>query len=185
MTTARPRTHYYVAQTMDGFIADPDHRLDWLFQFDGAEGVKEHYEAFLGGIGALVMGGKTYDFVVEQPGFGWPYTQPTWVCANRARPLPKVAPSPDVRFVAGSVADSFAEVAASAGEKDVWLVGGGDLVAQYVEADLLDEIHLGIAPVVLGAGIPLLPRKIARPLALLSTKTFGMGFVELRYAVVR
>lgn len=181
-STKRPRTIYYVAQTLDGFIADTEHRIDWLLAFDGAEGIKEHYEAFLAGIGALVMGGKTYDFLCAQKDMPWPYTQKTWVYTNRARPRIEGA---DVAFVHGDVGASFDAVAASAGEKAIWLVGGGDLVAQYVRAELLDEIHLGLAPVVLGAGIPLLPTRIAKPLTLRSTKTFGRGFVELRYDVPR
>jgi len=178
-TSPRPRTLYYVAQTLDGFIADSDHGLGWLFQFDGAEGVKEHYEAFLAGIGAVVMGAKTYDFILRE-GTPWPYTQKTWVYANRPRAVPEGA---NVAFLAGDVTESFAAVCTSAGQRDIWLVGGGHLVAQYARANLLDEIHLGIAPVVLGAGIPLLPTPIEKPLTLLGTKTFGMGFVELRYGV--
>jgi dihydrofolate reductase len=65
----------------------------------------------------------------------------------------------DVRFVQGDVAPVHAEMAAAAGGKDVWVVGGGDLAAQFAEAGLLDQLLLSIAPVTLGAGRPLFPRR--------------------------
>lgn len=176
----RPRTVYYVAQSLDGYIATADHGLDWLLAFDGAEGIKEHYEAFVAGVGAIVMGASTYDFLLRQEGSPWPYTQPTWVLANRTRPIP---PGADVRFAKGPVNAPLEAAREAAAGKNVWLVGGGDLAAQAARAGLLDELHLGIAPVVLGGGIPLLPARLEAPLTLLGTTTFGRGFVELRYAV--
>jgi dihydrofolate reductase len=78
-------------------------------------------------------------------------------------------------------------MAAAAAEKNIWVIGGGDLVGQFHDKGLLDEIHLGMAPVILGAGAPLLPRKIATPpLKLRSCETDEpSGFVKLVYSVVR
>jgi dihydrofolate reductase len=76
-------------------------------------------------------------------------------------------------------------VAAAAGQ-NVWIVGGGDLAGQFYENGLLDEIHVQIGSVTLGAGKPLLPRKITSPpLRLMSVRAVGTGFAELKYEVPR
>ena len=73
---------------------------------------------------------------------------------------------------------------AAAGTKNVWLVGGGDLVGQFHDAGLLDEVIVQVGSVTLGKGKPLLPRFIAfPPLQLVSARAIGPGFAELRYKV--
>jgi dihydrofolate reductase len=71
-----------------------------------------------------------------------------------------VRPGADVRFAHGEVADIHADVVTAAGGKNVWLVGGGDLVGQYADADLLDDLLVSVAPVTLGGGRMLLPRRL-------------------------
>ena len=178
------RTQYYTAATLDGFIADPDHSLDWLFQF-GAEGTDD-YPAFIEQVGAVAMGSATYEWVLRHlvdtgGGAGpWPYEQPAWVFTTRT--LRRV-PGADIRFVRGDVAPVHEAMRAAAAGKNVWLVGGGDLVGQFHDRGLLDEIIVTIAPVTLGAGKPLLPRAITTPpLRLLDAHVKG-PFVQIRYAV--
>ena len=174
------RTQYYTAATLDGFIADPDHSLDWLFQF-GAEGTDD-YPSFIRDVGAVAMVSSTYEWILrhaeaEQP---WPYSQPTWVFTTRS--LPPV-PGADIRFVRGDVAPVHEAMRDASAGKNVWLVGGGDLVGQFHDRGLLDEIIVTIAPVTLGSGKPLLPRAITTPpLRLLDSRVVG-PFVQLRYAV--
>jgi dihydrofolate reductase len=181
------KTQYYTATTLDGFIADPQHGLEWLLQF-GEEGT-EDFPAFLRDVGAVAMGSSTYEWLLRhvlgpeadhpQP---WPYTQPTWIFTSRS--LPSV-PGADIRFVRGDVAPVHRDMLAAAEGKNVWIVGGGDLVGQFHDQGLLDEIIVTIAPVMLGSGKPLLPRVIATPpLRLLDHHVYG-PFVQLRYAVVR
>jgi dihydrofolate reductase len=183
--SAGTRTQYYTAASLDGFIAGPDHSLDWLFQFGVEE--TEDYPAFLAGVGALAMGSSTYTWILDHllggdPGkaAAWPYTQPAWVFTTRA--LPSV-PEADIRFVRGDVGAVHEAMRAAAQGKNVWLVGGGDLVGQFHDRGLLDEIIVTIAPVTLGAGKPLLPRAIKHPpLRLLRADVRG-PFVQIRYAV--
>lgn len=176
--SSRPRVHYYVAQSLDGFIADEHGGLEWLLRYDGVEGVAESYQSFLEGVGALVMGAKTYDFVTSRPEEPWPYPGlPTWVFTHRPRAVPEGA---DVRFVSGDVRDVAASLGASAGERDVWLVGGGALVAEFARIGWLDELHVCVTPVVLGRGAPLLPMRA--DLELTRVTRFGAGLVELRYS---
>jgi dihydrofolate reductase len=73
----------------------------------------------------------------------------------------------------------------AAGERSIWLVGGGELARQFVVLGLLDELHLGLAPVLLGAGAPVLPASLREPLELTKITQLGKGFVELRYRVPR
>lgn len=177
-TPTTTRTQYYAAASLDGYIADGDGRLDWLFQFDDAEGVKEHYGRFMSQVGALVMGARTYDFVLAQGG-AWPYASlPTWVFTHRERPVP---PGADVRFTSDDVRAVHARMVEEARGRNLWMVGGGHLAAQFLAHGLLDELHLGIAPVFLGGGAPVLPASVRAPLVLAGVKHFGKGFVELRY----
>lgn len=184
------KTIYYTAATLDGFIADRDHSLEWLFQFHGDPDPLDGYPAFIREIGAIAMGSSTYEWMLRnhvhrdpndpQP---WPYEQPVWVFSSR--PLPTV-PGADVRFVRGDVRPVHDEMAAAAPGKNIWLTGGGDLVGQFHDAGLLDEIIVTIASVTLGSGAPLLPRAIVTPpLRLLSATTYGEAFVQLRYVVSR
>ena len=98
-----------------------------------------------------------------------------------SRDLPTV-PGVDIRLVAGAVAPVHAQMADAAAGKNVWIVGGGDLVGQFADAGLLDDLILGVGSVFLGGGAPLLPRRITPPrLRLVSARQDGEDFVTLRY----
>lgn len=172
-------TQYYVGSSIDGFIADPDGGLDWLMQFGEVEGLTEHYERFIRDVGAVAMGSRTYEFVLDHDG-AWPYTQPAWVFTSRDLPTP---PEADIRLTDADVTEVHAEMVAAAGGRNVWLVGGGALVAEFAAQGLLDEIWLGVAPVTLGAGFPLLPIRIDAPMRLTEVTRFGDTFAELRYSL--
>ena len=152
------RTVYYTAATLDGFLADEQDSLDWLFVQDNDPAGPMGYTEFIAGVGALAMGATTYEWVVAhglRTGEPWGYDVPCFVFTHRD--LEPVADS--VRMVSGPPGDVHAELAAAAGERDVWVVGGGDLAAQFAEAGHLDEVQVSIAPVTLGVGRPLFPRR--------------------------
>lgn len=178
------KTQYYTAASLDGFIATTDHSLEWLFPLGAVEDTG--YADFIADVGALAMGASTYEWMLRHvvgAGQPWPYTQPTWVFTHRT--LPGVAGA-DVRFVQGDVRPVHAAMAAAAGGRNLWLVGGGELVGQFHDAGLLDELIVTIGSVTLGAGQPLLPRAITSPpLVLQSARQIGSGFAELRYTVPR
>lgn len=178
-------TIYYTATSLDGFIADPNNSLDWLFQFGELE--PNTFDEFLARVGAIAMGSTTYQWVYDHqiaPATGdpqpWPYRVPTWVFTSRQ--LPAIADA-DVRFVIGDVRPIHREMAIAAGHKHLWIVGGGDLAGQFYDARLLDEIVVQMASVTLGGGSPLFPRRVDPPLQLLSAQPYGHNFVELRYRV--
>lgn len=180
------KTVYLTAASLDGFIADARNSLEWLFQFQVEPPGWDEFDAR---IGAIAMGATTYGWLLEHeimpPGADprpWPHRQPTWVFTHRTWPVP---PGADIRFVQGDVRPVHAEMAAAAGGRDIWLAGGGELVGQFWDHHLLDEIIVTIAPVTLGAGAPLLPREVTRPpLRLRSARQLTSAFVELQYDVV-
>ena len=160
------KTQYYTATSVDGFIADTDNSLDWLFEVprDGGSGY-EAFKEFFAGVGAMAMGATTYEWVVdheklvERPERWHEFygDTPTWVFAHREL---TAVPGLDIRVVQGDVVPVHAAMVEAADGKNVWLVGGGELVGAFADAGLLDEIWLGMQPVFLGAGAPLLPRRL-------------------------
>lgn len=184
--TPYSKTQYYTAASLDGFIATEDHSLEWLFQL--ADPQESSYPEFIAEVGAIAMGSGTYEWLLRQ-GVGqegeksepWPYTQPTWIFSSRPQPA---IPGADLRFVSGDARPVHAAMREAADGKNLWIAGGGDLVGQFHDAGLLDEIIVQIGSVTLGAGRPLLPRRIAfPPLELTSVRRFGPGMAELRYRV--
>jgi dihydrofolate reductase len=180
------KTQYYTASSLDGFIATVDDSLEWLFQLGDINDTG--YSEFIRGVGALAMGSTTYQWMLRHvvklgasSEEAWPYQQPLWVFTTRSLPM---VPGADIRFVQGAVHPVHAAMASAAGGKNLWLVGGGDLIGQFHDAGLLDEIIVTVGSVTLGSGKPLLPRQIAfPPLQLTSARAIGTGFVELRYTV--
>ena len=182
------RTQYYTAASLDGFIATTDDSLEWLFPLGDVN--ETSYPEFIKGVGALAMGSSTYEWMLrhlikaDSPTPGkWPYEQPTWVFTHRA--LPGIS-NADIRFVHGDVRPVHQQMLAAAGGKNIWIVGGGELVGQFYDAGLLDELIVQVGSVTLGSGKPLLPRAITSPaLRLISVQQIGTGFAELRYEVPR
>jgi dihydrofolate reductase len=184
------RTLYSTATSLDGFIADEHHSLDWLDTVDGGDGPGEFGE-FYAGVGAMAMGASTYEWLLRQEDFrrdgaaAWRRAHgdtPCWVFAHRELP---VLPGTAITFVQGDVVPVHRELVDAAAGRNVWLVVGGGLVAQFAAAGLLDEIALTVAPVTLGRGAPLLPLRLdASQLELVDVSRRGQ-FVRLAYAVRR
>ena len=165
------RTQYYTATSADGFIADEHNSLDWLFEVgrgaevDPADSREDEWDEFIGGVGSMAMGATTYEWVLdhedllENPQRWHDYygDRPAFVFTHRD--LPPI-PGVDLRFVSGQVSGVYDDLVAAAAGRNIWVVGGGDLVGQFDDAGLLDEILLNVTPVFLGAGAPLLPRRI-------------------------
>jgi dihydrofolate reductase len=171
-------TTYYTATSLDGFIADAQHSLEWLFRQDVDQDGPLNHDRFFGNIGAVAMGSSTYEWVLRHEDGRWPYQLPVWVLTTRD--LPKA--DGDVRFARGDIRPVHDEMLGVAGGKDLWVVGGGDLAGQFADAGLLDEIIVYIAPVTLGRGAPLLPRELDLQLEELAR---NRAFACARYSVVR
>ena len=187
------RTQYYCAMSLDGYIAESDDTLGWLLGYEGSyEGDeaesgkgKAGYEGFYEGVGALVSGSVTYEFVLDHLA-EWPYKgKPCWVLSSRELPVPE-GEGVDVRIADAKVPELYDEMIAAAGDRNLWVIGGGNVASQFVDEGLLDEVLVTVVPVVLGEGKPLFDRRLpGGPMQLTGTRTFDTGMVELRYEVKR
>jgi dihydrofolate reductase len=187
------KTQYYTATSIDGFIADPGNSLDWLFQVEQSAGAgssmakEDRFDTFFSGIGAMAMGAGTYEWALEhghlRESGKWQeyYGQtPCWVFTHRELPL---VPGANLAFARGDVRDVHEQMMTAADGRNVWLVGGGDLAGQFADQGLLDEILLGMAPVMLGGGTPLLPRRLLASELTLARVEHDSHFVFLTYAL--
>ena len=185
---SRTTTGRFTATSLDGFLATEDDSLEWLFPLGDLK--ESSYPEFIAEVGALAMGSATYEWmlrnagrVAAEVGSPWPYAQPTWVFSSRTLPAVEGA---DLRFVQGDVRQPHAHMRASAGARNIWIVGGGDLAGQFYDAGLLDEVIVQIGAATLGRGKPLFPRRVLSPrLQLTSVRRMGGGMAELRYDVLR
>ena len=186
MVFVMAKTQYYTAASIDGYIADDNNSLEWLFDVDG--GSENPFGGFFTGVGAFAMGANTYEWVLENDNVlnqprNWHDLYgdiPCWVFGNRELPL---VPDANIFMVSGDVKRVHEAMLVAAKGKNVWLAGGGTLVAQFADQGLLDEIILGIAPVLLGSGTQLLPRRVSsHELALTGMAQVGR-FAYLTYAV--
>ena len=160
-----PEVIYFTATSLDGYIADEHHSLQWLFDVKHG-GDETDWNDLMRRAGAIVMGASTYRWIIDhdpdlltgpeawQRYYG---DRAAWVFTH-ASDLPRI-PGATITFVQGDVRKVYDEIAATR-VGAIWLAGGGDLVGQFDDAGLLDEIIAGICPVTLGDGAPLLPRRI-------------------------
>ncbi|MGN0063670.1 MAG: dihydrofolate reductase family protein [Nocardioides sp.] len=169
-------TIYYTGCTLDGFIASPEHSLDWLTSRDIDQDGPMAFTGFEQQLGACVMGANTWQWLLDHDE-SWGGT-PAWVVTHRDF-APVEGP---VTFTDASVVDVHAAMTEQAGGKDLWVVGGGGLAGQFHAAGLLDEVWLQYAPVTLGDGHPVLPAHVE--LELLEVAR-NRDFMCGRYAVVR
>jgi len=175
------------ATSFNGFIADEQNSLAWLFAVEGGEHPDEGL--FPADSAVMVEGSTTYEWVLAESDLlahpeKWSEfhgDKPVFVFTSRELPAPSGA---DIRFRSGAVADVLPELREAAGDGDIWIVGGGDLAGQFLDAGALDEIAISIAPVALTGGAPLLPRRIESDrLRLVSARAFGQ-FARVVYSVL-
>ena len=166
----------YIAASLDGYIATKEESLDWLFQVEG-EG-DNGYSAFYETVDAVLMGKKTYDWILNQGLPEFPYKgKETYVFSRTA-----AGSTEDVTFISDGITSLIADLKKQSG-KNIWLVGGGELIALFIKEQLVDELIVTIAPAVIGNGIPLFKEgEYKLDLSLKGTKTFNQ-FVELHYEV--
>jgi dihydrofolate reductase len=180
--------------SLDGYIAEADDTIDWLTGYTGSyEGGEEDpgmggYDDFYAGVGALVSGSVTYEFIIDHMAGGgeWPYSgKPMWILSSRDLRVPE-GEQVDVRVTEAKVEDLHSEMLAAAGDRNLWVVGGGNVASQLADAELLDDVIVTVVPVVLGSGKPLFDRAVpGRPMQLTGTTAFSTGMVQLRFELQR
>lgn len=168
----------YIAASLDGFIAAPDHSLDWLFKYDGMDLGEYGYDLFLKRTRTVVMGRATYDFLANDP-TPWPYDGKRVIVVT-SRPISE--PKGDLE--ARSDIDALIAELRDLKDGDVWMVGGGQLQMAFMERGALDEIEIYVMPELIGGGWPLFPPTGLRASpTLLGAKALDRGCVRLHYAL--
>jgi dihydrofolate reductase len=163
--------------SLDGYIARPDGAVDFLF-------MPKDYSmaAFFASIDTAIMGRKTYDVSKAMGGGG------SFGSKIRSYVLSRTLPPGDregMTFVNSSPAALVEQIRQRKG-KDIWLMGGGEVARDFLKADLVDELYIGVVPVLLGEGIPLFPSGFPqRNFQLVENKTFSKGLIALKYKRAR
>ncbi|OJJ16137.1 hypothetical protein BKI52_35820 [marine bacterium AO1-C] len=171
----------YIAASLDGFIARKDNTLDWLDALPNPDKTDYGYYAFYDSIDVVLMGRSTYEVIV---GFDvdWPYPDAQTFVFSRATEVNITTPKTEL--INKDITTYVSQLKQQTG-KDIWLAGGGQLVTAFLNASLIDEILVSIAPVILGEGIPLfanIPKETK--LQLTDSQSFGSGMVNLSYKVL-
>jgi len=182
---AKRKIIVYIATSADGYIARPDGDVEWLNRRpDNVDyGMREFYRT----IDTILWGRKTYDWLLgymKKTGKkkGLIDTKVANYVFSRKPPRRAL---PGVEFVSESV-KSFAQRLRAASGKHIWMMGGGELIASFLDAGEIDEFDIHVIPVFIGKGIPLVaPRHRDLELRLRSSRKYPDGVVRLRYEVPR
>ena len=176
--TKRRKVIVHIATSADGYIASPDGDLDWLTSRPAPAGFYG-MNAFVRSIDTKVLGRKTYELSVR---LGAKFeSKNRHIVFSRQAP-PADAP-PGVEFVSGAIGPFVSRLREQPG-KDIWLMGGGDVIASFLDEHAIDEFVISVAPVFIGDGIPLIARRHRHvPLELHSLERFEDGLVQLHYRV--
>ena len=176
--TKRRRVIVHIATSADGYIARPDGDLHWLTSRPAPDGFYG-MNAFMRSIDTKVLGRKTYEASLRL-GAKFDSTSRTIVFSRHAPPAD--AP-PGVEFVSGAIGPFVSRLREQPG-KDIWLMGGGELIASFLDEQAIDEFVLSVVPVFIGDGIPLIARRHRHvPLELHAVERFEDGLVQLHYQV--
>ena len=164
-----------IAMSADGYIARPDGDIEWLTSRPAPKGFYG-MGRFMQSVDSKLLGRKTYDLSLRM---GAKFDR-HYVFSRQ--PPPAFVP-PGVEFINGDIR-SFAKRLKREKGKDIWLIGGGDLIASFLDESAIDEFIISIVPVFIGEGIPLIaPRHRQTPLDLHSVKRFSDGVVQVHYSV--
>jgi dihydrofolate reductase len=168
----------HIATSADGYIARADGDLEWLTSRPAPKGFYG-MDAFMKSIDTKVLGRKTYEASLQM-GAKFESRNQHIVFSRHARPAN--APS-GVEFVNGAI-DVFLSRLREQPGRDIWLMGGGDIIASFLDERAIDEFVISVVPVFIGEGIPLIARRHRHVLLdLLATERFEDGVVQLRYGV--
>lgn len=166
----------YITASIDGYIARPDGDLEWLTGFPNPSKTDYGYKDFFDSVDTVIMGNRTYHDILCMDVL-WPYKdKETYVVTHHAQEAKE-----NIRFISENVVETISELRKK-DEKDIWLVGGGQLVSLLLSADLIDEMQITYIPVILSNGIPLFPKSTKESQwNLLENRAFDNGVFQVKY----
>jgi dihydrofolate reductase len=168
----------HIATSADGYIARRDGDIDWLTNRPALKGFYG-IPKFAKSIDATILGRKTFDISLEM---GATYEADDVHYVFSRRPAPSSVPA-GVEFVTESIGAFVKRLRKKAG-KNIWMMGGGEIIASFLDESAIDEFFISVIPTFIGDGIPLLaPKHREIPLRLRSAKSFPDGVVQLHYEV--
>ena len=177
--TKRRKVIVHIAASADGYIARPDGDLEWLTSRPAPEGFYG-MNAFMKSIDTLLLGRKTYEVSLS---LGGKFDSKNRTIVFSRHPAPTDAPT-GVEFVSGAIGSVVSSLRDQAG-KDIWLMGGGELIASFLDEQAIDEFVISVVPVFIGDGIPLIARRHRHTrMDLQSVERFDDGLVQLHYRVL-
>lgn len=172
------KTIYFAAASLDGFIADKNDSLEWLFK-NGPTDIS-FIDEFLETVGAIAMGSSTYKWLLEHNTGPWPYKVPCFVFTHKKLSIVEGA---DVHFVSGEVLPQHQNLKKIANGKNIWVMGGGELAGQFYDEHLLDEMHIQTVSVFLNEGKKLFSRKTETAFKIKEIRQRGDTCVEVTYLI--
>jgi dihydrofolate reductase len=177
--TPKRRIIVHIATSADGYIARPDGNLDWLTSRPAPKGFYGMPQ-FMRSVDAKLLGRKTFEVSLEL-GAHFSANDKHYVFSRQ--PPPKSVPA-GVEFVSQPI-DVFAKRLRQQAGKNIWMMGGGEIIASFLDKGLIDEFIITVVPIFIGEGIPLIaPRHLSVPLKLRSSKPFPDGVVQAHYEIV-
>jgi len=178
MSAKRRKIIVHIAMSADGYIARPDDDIEWLTSRPAPKGFYG-IERFMKSIDTTLFGRKTYDVSLRM-GAAFDSTSRSYVFSRR--PPPASVPA-GVEFVSEPIGPFVKRLKRERG-KNIWMMGGGDLIASFLDEGAIDEFVISIVPVFIGEGIPLIaPRHRHVQLHLRGIKRFADGVVQVHYDV--
>lgn len=164
---------YSVATSLDGFIAGPTGEYDWIIQDPTTD-----FGEIFGHFDTIVMGRKCYEFILREGRSPKEFGMRVFVASTTLDP----AKHRDITIQGSNLATTVAELKRGSG-KDIWLFGGGETFRSLLDAGQVDRVEVSVIPVLLGGGIPLVPKGRRWPLQFKDSRTFPSGIVSLTYRV--
>lgn len=169
----------YIAASIDGYIAGPDGELDWLSDYPITPELNYGYEDFFESIDTVIMGRRTYRDILNM-GVIYPYKDKiSYIITRNAINTPKE----DIIYITNGIENNISALKKREG-KDIWLVGGGEIVSLFLNQNWIDEMIITYIPILLGEGIRLFPNKTkGSKWSLIQSQAFINGVVQTRYQV--
>lgn len=168
----------YIAASIDGYIADPDGGLDWLSGYPITPELNYGYNEFFNSVDSVIMGGRTYRDILNMDVL-YPYSEKISYIITRNKN--NQATIENIQFLSENIIETISNLKEQQG-KDIWLVGGGEIISILLDNNLVDEMIITHIPKILGDGIPLFPKmRVESNWKLLNSQSYNNGVLSVEY----